>query len=49
MKELTNLRKPRENNMKELTNLRKPREKHFLETDGTVKAYMYDEDILVLV
>lgn len=31
--------------MKELVNLRKEREKHFLNDDGTITAYMYDEDI----
>ena len=31
--------------MKELINLRKEREKHYLNEDGTITAYMYDEDI----
>ena len=31
--------------MKELINLRKPREKHFLNEDGTITTYVYDQDI----
>lgn len=31
--------------MKELINLRKEREKHYLNEDGTITAYMYNEDI----
>ena len=31
--------------MKELVNLRKEREKHYLNEDGTITAYMYNEDI----
>ena len=31
--------------MKELKNLRKPREKHFLNENGLITAYMYNEDV----
>ena len=31
--------------MKEIISLRKPREKHFLNENGTITAYMYNEDI----
>ena len=31
--------------MKELNNLRKRNEKHFLNSDGTITAYLYNNDI----
>lgn len=31
--------------MEELINLRKPREKHYLNTDGTITAHIYDNDV----
>ena len=31
--------------MKELKNLRKRNEKHFLNKDGTISAYLYNNDI----
>ena len=31
--------------MKELIKLRKRREKHFLNSDGTITAYMYNHDV----
>ena len=35
----------RGDNMKELKHLRKPNEKHFLNEDGTISLYLYNNDI----
>ncbi len=34
--------------LKDIKSLRKPREKHILNKDGTITAYLYDEDIFYL-